>query len=69
MRLHCAPCHQVAEFLRDHGIQFTTRSVDRDPAALEVIVAQGYMATPVVRIGTAWVVGFKRKELERLLAL
>lgn len=64
---YCSECHEVAQFLQDRGVEFTTRSVDRDPEALELLIAKGYMSTPVVRIGDTWIAGFKRRELERLL--
>ncbi len=64
---HCAPCHQVEAFLQGRGVAFTIHRVDQDPAALEVLAQQGYMVTPVVRIGESWIAGFNRKELERLL--
>lgn len=65
---HCAPCRQLEAFLRQRGIPFTQRDVEADPVALEEIVARGYMGTPVIRIGETWVAGFRRTELERLLA-
>lgn len=64
---YCAPCRQVEAFLRERGFEFTTRRVDEDASALDVLISHGYMMTPVVRIGESWVAGFNRKELERLL--
>ena len=43
------------------------RDVGEDPAVLDELTSQGYMSTPVTRIGEHWVAGFRRNELERLL--
>lgn len=65
---HCAPCRLVEAFLRERGMPFIVRDVDRDPAALDTVIARGYMTAPVTRIGVEWVVGFNKRALERLLA-
>jgi len=63
---HCTNCRRVDQFLRERGMPFTVRDVGADPAALEAIASRGYMSTPVTRVGERWVVGFNRRELERL---
>ncbi len=63
----CGPCRLVEGFLHERGVPFVSRDVDQDRAALDELIARGYMSTPVTRIGDTWVVGFNRRALERLL--
>ncbi len=64
---HCAGCRQDEQFLRERGVEFTSRDVGEDPAALDELTSRGYMSTPVTRIGEHWVAGFRKREFERLL--
>ena len=64
---HCAPCREVERFLRNREVAFAVRDVTEDGDALEAIVARGFMATPVTRIGEHWIAGFRRAELEAAL--
>lgn len=63
---HCAPCRQVEAFLQQHEVPYVRRDVTDDASALDELVGQGFMATPVLRVGDEWVVGFDRKALHRL---
>ena len=47
----CTPCTQVESYLEEKGVSFVKRDVPNDPEALNELVAQGYMTTPVTRIG------------------
>lgn len=64
----CTPCAQIESYLEEKGVEFIKRDVANDSQALDELVAQGYMTTPVTRIGDAWIAGFKRKALDELLA-
>ena len=64
---HCAPCREVERYLRDRGVPYVLHDVTDDPEALNTIAAQGFMATPVTRIGERWVGGFRKAELEAAL--
>lgn len=64
---HCAPCREVERFLRNREVAFAMRDVTDDADALEAIMARGFMATPVTRIGEHWIAGFRRAELEAAL--
>jgi glutaredoxin len=65
---NCGNCRRVEQFLRRRGIGFIVRDVEADASALEVLIAKGYMTTPVTRIGEQWVAGYKPKILARLLS-
>ncbi|MCH7909268.1 MAG: glutaredoxin family protein [Candidatus Hydrogenedentes bacterium] len=64
----CASCARVESYLEERGVEFVMRDIANDPAALDELVSQGYMTTPVTRIGDTWVAGFKRRALDKLLA-
>lgn len=64
---HCAPCREVERLLRDRGVMFSARDVTDDAGALEIIVARGFMATPVTRIGERWIGGYRKAQLEAAL--
>ncbi len=40
-----------------------------DEQAREELLSQGVRSTPAVRVGEAWVVGFDKAKLDRLLGL
>ncbi len=64
---YCAPCRLVEVYLRERGVSFVVRDVLDDPSALEVLSEHGFMATPVTRIGDAWIVGFDQRMLDLAL--
>lgn len=63
----CAPCRAVEAFLEQRGVPYITRDVLGDPAALDAIASEGFMTTPVTRVGDQWVGGFDRARLEGAL--
>jgi len=60
---HCAPCRQVEQLLAGIGVEYGARNVLDDDAALRDLEAQGYLMTPVTRIGSDWIVGFRRDQI------
>ena len=67
-------CHMTEEFLRENGVEFTTRNMAEDEGALAELERMGTMTTPVAVIGSEAggeevVVGFDRARLERALGL
>lgn len=66
---HCSACKQVMRFLDDRGVVVVSRDVVADASALAELEAEGYMTTPVTRIGERWIAGFKRGELDEALRL
>ena len=57
----------MERYLLEAGVPHTVRDVFADVDALEELGSQGFMTTPVVRVGDEWVAGFRREELDRLL--
>jgi glutaredoxin len=63
------PCHRAEKFLREKGVEFTTRDVTEDAEALAEVQRMGATGTPVIVIGEDVVFGFARRQLEELLRL
>jgi glutaredoxin len=62
-------CRRTVEFLHTKGVEYTAKNVAEDEEAFAELERMGKMATPVIVIGgEEMVVGFDRKELERLLS-
>ena len=62
-------CRRTEEFLRAKGVEYTAKNVAEDEEAFAELEQMGTMTTPITVIGGEKVVGFDRKELERLLKL
>ena len=63
-------CHKTEEFLREKGVEPTIRNIVEDDVAFAELERLGTMTTPVTVIdGEEVVIGFDRRELERLLNL
>lgn len=60
---HCAPCHEVERLLVAHGVSYSLRDVFSDPDALGELEREGYLTTPVTRVGAEWIAGFRRDAL------
>lgn len=65
---HCSACRSVERYLMERGITFDVRNVFADPVALSEIEDRGYLTTPVTRIGTQWLAGFRRSEFDTAVA-
>ncbi|HLZ69965.1 MAG TPA: glutaredoxin family protein [Dehalococcoidia bacterium] len=65
---HCAACAPVERYLREHGVAFTPREIDTDPAAMAEFLTYGYLTTPLTVIAGTPVAGFQPKRLAELLA-
>ena len=63
-------CHKTEEFLREKGVEPITRNIVEDDVAFAELERLGTMTTPVTVIdGEEVVIGFDRRELERMLNL
>ncbi|HOV80043.1 MAG TPA: glutaredoxin domain-containing protein [Bacillota bacterium] len=59
----------MKEYLSQKGISYREKNVAEDTGAREEMVGKtGRMAVPTVTAGSRFVVGFDRKELDRLLS-
>jgi glutaredoxin 3 len=64
----CPYCHQVKEYLKVKGIEFTDLNVATDQEARKNMVQKsGQLGVPVIEIDGNIVVGFNRAKLDGLL--
>lgn len=62
-------CDRTEEFLRENGVEFTTRDIARDEEAFAELERLGTMTTPVTVVGDEVIVGFDRERLRRAVGL
>lgn len=67
--LGCSACHQAKEFLTSHNVSFVERSLADDPSARDELIAMGFRAVPVIRVGSETMLGFSAPKLRRMLGL
>jgi glutaredoxin 3 len=65
----CSACHQAKEFLAHHNVDFVERSLANDPSARDELIALGYRAVPVIKVGNETMVGFSAPKLRKMLSL
>ncbi|MGI6295280.1 MAG: glutaredoxin family protein [Armatimonadota bacterium] len=64
----CPYCHQVKDYLKQKGLEFTDLNVASDLEARNNMVQKsGQLGVPVVEVDGQMVVGFNRAKLEELL--
>ncbi len=65
----CSACAMAKEFLRAHQVPFVERSLATDDSARDELVAMGYRAVPVIRVGGETMLGFSAPKLRKMLGL
>ena len=63
----CAESARVRGWLVAHGVPFSERDVENDPAAAQALAATGIFATPLLVIGDNRVLGPRPRVLTALL--
>lgn len=64
----CGFCHQLKNWLKEQGVEFTEIDIEADQnAAREVVEATKQMGVPVTKVGETYIVGFDRPKLEAAL--
>jgi glutaredoxin 3 len=64
----CGYCHQLKDWLKNQGLEFTEVDLEANPAAAEEVVkATNQMGVPVTKIADSYVVGFDRERITELL--
>ena len=65
----CSACHLAMDFMTRNGVSFTERSLANDPSARDELLAMGFRAVPVIKVGNETMLGFSAPKLRKLLAL
>jgi glutaredoxin 3 len=65
----CSACHQAKEFLAQHNVNFTEKSIAEDPSLINELASMGFRAVPVIRVGDETMLGFSAVKLRRMLGL
>ena len=62
----CSACHQAMDYLTTHHVPFVEKSLATDPSARDELVAMGFRAVPVIRVGNETMLGFKVLRRDRM---
>lgn len=66
----CSGCRAAKEFLASKKVRYTEVDMAVDEAARNLVREKtGYLSSPVIRIGDAFIAGFDRKKIEETLGL
>lgn len=65
----CSACHMAVDFMKRHKVTFTERNLADDPAARDELIAMGFRAVPVIKVGTETMLGFSAPKLRKMLSL
>ena len=65
----CSWCRRAKRYLKVRGVPFKEINVVRDAdAAREIVRKTGQTGVPVIKIGSRWIVGFDKEQIDRELA-
>lgn len=66
----CPWCTKVKQYLRQHDFRFRDVDISKDDkAAKDLVRRTGQMGVPVTLINNRPIVGFNKKEIDRLLGI
>jgi glutaredoxin len=57
------------EFMHRHGVTYTERNLAHDPSARDELIAMGFRAVPVIKVGNETMLGFSAPRLRKMLSL
>lgn len=63
---NCVQCTATKTHLTNKGIDFNTVDITQDPEALDLILAKGFKAAPVVNAGDLWWAGYQPDKLDEI---
>ena len=65
----CSWCRRAKRYFKEHRVTFKEINVERDQqAARDIARKPGQTGVPVIKIGSAWIVGFDKGRVEKELA-
>jgi hypothetical protein len=57
------------DFLITHNVPYVEKSLATDPSARDELIAVGFRAVPVIRVGSETMLGFSPVKLRKMLGL
>ena len=65
----CSWCRRAKRYFREQGVAFKEINIERDPdAARDIVRKTGQRGVPVIKIGSRWIVGFDKVQIDKELA-
>jgi glutaredoxin 3 len=65
----CSWCRRAKRYLKEQRVPFKEVNVERDPdAAKDIVRKTGQTGVPVIKIGSRWIVGFDKEQIDKELA-
>lgn len=61
---NCVQCEATKRYFDNKGVAYTTVDITQDPEALDILIAEGFKAAPVVNAGTDWWSGFQPDKID-----
>ncbi len=60
-------CEDAKKWMKDEGIVYTEKNINKDPEARKELIQSGYMGVPVFYIGDEVVQGFDKSKIASLV--
>ena len=65
----CSWCRRAKRYFKERRAPFKEINIERDADAVRDIVRKtGQRGVPVIKIGSSWIVGFDREQIDKELA-
>ena len=64
----CWWCRRAKRYFKERGVPFKEINIERDvDAALDIVRKTGQRGVPVIKIGSRWIVGFDKEQIDKEL--
>ena len=65
----CSWCRRAKRYFKERRVPFKEVNIERNPdAARDIVRKTGQTGVPVIKIGSRWIVGFDKQQIDRELA-
>ena len=65
----CSWCRRAKRYFKERGVPFKEINIERDAdAARDIVRKTGQTGVPVIKIGSRWIVGFDKEQIDKELA-
>ncbi len=66
----CSWCRRTKRYFKERRVPFKEVNIERDPdAARDIVRKTGQTGVPVIKIGSRWIVGFDKEQIDASLGL